>query len=183
MASSESENGPKKGFSSKWGPRTALLAGVLGIIGSCVFLLDRFIPPNLAVCEILPVCITAPKSSDDPHVSVFGIGAIVRCRANNRPVFVSALEYSGKKTLVEKAKSKLSRERISRKSAAFGAGDCALLSHVEFILENHFEELMVRKSAGFGFLEAQIQSAKQPRETQAVRIFFEGVIRHRWMQS
>ena len=35
-------------------------------------------------------------------------------------------------------------------------GDCALLSHVEFVLENEFQELMVRKSAGFGFLEAQL---------------------------
>ena len=29
-------------------------------------------------------------------------------------------------------------------------GDGALLSHVEFVLENDFQELMVRKSAGFG---------------------------------
>ena len=38
----------------------------------------------------------------------------------------------------------------------FPPGDCALLSHVEFVLENDFQELMVRKSAGFGFLEAQL---------------------------
>ena len=57
-------------------------------------------------------------------------------------------------------------------------GDGALLSHVEFVLENDFQELMVRKSAGFGFLEAQIQSAKQPRETQAMSIFFEGIVGH-----
>ena len=44
-----------------------------------------------------------------------------------------------------KAKSKLSRERSSRKSAACGAGDRALLSHshVDFVLENDFQELGV----------------------------------------
>ena len=62
-------------------------------------------------------------------------------------------------------------------------GDCALLSHVEFVLENDFQELMVGKPAGFGFLEAQLERAKQPRETQGVRISFEGVVRHSWVDG
>ena len=57
-------------------------------------------------------------------------------------------------------------------------GDCALLSHVDFVLENEFEELVVGKPAGFGFIEAQLERAKQSRETQSVRIFFEGVVGH-----
>jgi hypothetical protein len=62
-------------------------------------------------------------------------------------------------------------------------GDGALLSHVEFVLEDDFQELMVRKSAGFGILEAQLQSAKQSRETQSLRIFFEGVVGHSWVDG
>ena len=52
-------------------------------------------------------------------------------------------------------------------------GDCALLSHVDFVLENDFQELAVWEPVGFGFLEAQLQSAKQPREAQGVSILFE----------
>ena len=37
-------------------------------------------------------------------------------------------------------------------------GDCALLSHVEFVLENDFQELVVWEPVGFGFLEAQLQT-------------------------
>ena len=59
----------------------------------------------------------------------------------------------------------------------------SLLSHVEFVLENDFQELMVGKPAGFGFLEAQLERAKQPRETQGVRISFEGVVRHSWVDG
>ncbi|HEY5742718.1 MAG TPA: hypothetical protein VIS99_09265 [Terrimicrobiaceae bacterium] len=57
-------------------------------------------------------------------------------------------------------------------------GDCALLSHVEFVLENEFQELGVGEPVGFGFLEAQLEGAKQSRETQAERIFFEDVVGH-----
>jgi hypothetical protein len=62
-------------------------------------------------------------------------------------------------------------------------GDCALLSHVDLVLENAFQKLLVGQSIGFGFLEAQLQSAKQPREAQSVSILFEGVVHHSWMDG
>ena len=62
-------------------------------------------------------------------------------------------------------------------------GDCALLAHVDFVLENDFQELVVWEPVGFGFLEAQLQSAKQSREAQGVSILFEGVVRHGWLSG
>ena len=60
----------------------------------------------------------------------------------------------------------------------FLARRLSLLSHVDFVLENEFEELVVGKPAGFGFIEAQLERAKQSRETQSVRLFFVGVVCH-----
>ena len=63
------------------------------------------------------------------------------------------------------------RADLAEVGSFLAPGDCALLSHVDFVLENDFQELMVRQSAGFGFLEAQLERAKQSRETQSLRVF------------
>jgi hypothetical protein len=63
------------------------------------------------------------------------------------------------------------------------SGDGALLAHVELVLENDFQELVVRKSVGFGFVEAQLQGAKQSGETQSLRVFFEGIVGHSWLDG
>jgi hypothetical protein len=54
------------------------------------------------------------------------------------------------------------RMELAEVGSFVAPGDCALLSHVDFVLENDFQELVVREPAGFGFLEAQLQSAEQP---------------------
>ena len=44
----------------------------------------------------------------------------------------------------------------------------------QFVLQDQFEELGVREPVGFGFLQAHLQAAKQPREPQVAGILFKG---------
>ena len=69
------------------------------------------------------------------------------------------------------------QKRISRKSAAFGAGRCALLSHVEFVLENDFQELMVRSLLASASLRRNSKVLSSPRDAVSAHIF-EGVVGH-----
>jgi hypothetical protein len=75
------------------------------------------------------------------------------------------------------------RADLAEVGSFLAPGDCALLSHVEFVLENDFQELMVWESAGFSFLEAQLERVKQSREAQSLRVFFEGVVGHSWVDG
>jgi hypothetical protein len=36
----------------------------------------------------------------------------------------------------------------------------ALVAHIDFVLEKQFQELRIRKSVGFSFLQAQLQTVK-----------------------
>jgi hypothetical protein len=94
--------------------------------------------------------------------------------------FVDARAIDGR---IEGEVEVVQRADLAEVGSILTPGDGALLAHVDLVLENDFQELMVRKSAGFGFLEAQIERAKQPRETQSVRVFFEGVVRHSWVDG
>lgn len=73
-----------------------IVGGIIGAIGGGFSLWDRLTPPGLELVQILPVCISSPRQTSDPHVSIFGISAIVRCRAGSRTVFVSALDFIGR---------------------------------------------------------------------------------------
>jgi hypothetical protein len=70
------------------------------------------------------------------------------------------------------------RADLAEVGSFVASGDCALLSHVDFVLENDFQELVVGQPVGLGFPEAQLERAKQPREAQGVSILFEGVVCH-----
>lgn len=87
------------GFVARWGPVVGLIGGLLGAVSLVLSLLDRFTPLRLQLCEVIPMCIQAPSLHNDPHISVFGIGAVVRCRASSKTVFISGLDYLGKKML------------------------------------------------------------------------------------
>jgi hypothetical protein len=92
--------------------------------------------------------------------------------------FVDARAIDGR---IEGEVEVVQRADLTEVGSLLAPGDGALLSYVDFILQNDFQELGVGKSVGFGLLEAPLERAKQPRETQAVRIFFEGVVRHDWV--
>jgi hypothetical protein len=61
------------------------------------------------------------------------------------------------------------------------SGHRALLTHVEFILKEQFEELGVGQPIGFGFLEAQLQTAKQPGKLQPLGVVFKRIGHQGWV--
>ena len=78
---------------------------------------------------------------------------------------------TGVKTEVEV----LQGARFAEAGRFVAPGDGALLAHVDFILEDQFQELGVREPVGFGFLQTQLQAVKQPRKSQIAGMLFEGV--------
>jgi cold shock CspA family protein len=54
-------------------------------------------------------------------------------------------------------------------------GDGPLFAHVEFVLEDEFEELSVGEPVGFGFLQAHFQAAQQAGKPQGLGGLFEGI--------
>ena len=50
-----------------------------------------------------------------------------------------------------------------------------LLPHVEFVLEDQFEELGVAKPGGGGFLQAHVERLAQARETELFQGGLEGI--------
>jgi hypothetical protein len=95
MESSNSKQNKLKGLAF-WVAVIGLFGVIIGAIGGWLSIWDRLTPPGLNMIEILPVCISAPRLPTQSHESVFGISAIVRCRAGNRTVFVSGLDFLGK---------------------------------------------------------------------------------------
>ena len=75
------------------------------------------------------------------------------------------------------------RAEFAEVGSFVASGDCALLAHVDFILENDFQELSVAQPASFGFLQAQLERAKRFREAQGVSILCDGVVGHSWMDG
>ena len=73
------------------GDQLCLIGGLLGAVSLVLSLLDRFTPLRLQLCEVIPMCIQARSLDNDPNISVFGIGAVVRCRASSKTVFISGL--------------------------------------------------------------------------------------------
>ena len=61
--------------------------------------------------------------------------------------------------------------------------DEALLAHVEFVLQEQFEELRVGELMGGRFLEPQFQAGEQPGEQQFAGGVWEGVIHRRWVRG
>jgi hypothetical protein len=55
---------------------------------------------------------------------------------------------------VESEVEVIQRTELAEVGSFVAPNDCALLSHVDFVLENSFEELGVWKPVGFSFLEA-----------------------------
>jgi len=61
--------------------------------------------------------------------------------------------------------------------SGFGATfDLALLTHVQFVLQEEFEELSMGQLMGLGLLEAHFQTGEQPGEQQLAGGGGEGVI-------
>jgi hypothetical protein len=55
---------------------------------------------------------------------------------------------------VESEVEVIQRTELAEVGSFVAPKDCALLSHIDFVLENSFEELGVWKPVGFSFLEA-----------------------------
>ena len=95
VTSSDSRQPGLKGL-ALWGAWIGLVGGIMGALGLGFSLWDRLTPPGLEMVEVLPICVSVPRNTNLPHVSVFGISAIVRCRAGSRTAFVSALDFLGR---------------------------------------------------------------------------------------
>jgi hypothetical protein len=54
---------------------------------------------------------------------------------------------------VESEVEVVQRAEFAKVGSFVAPGDCALLAHIEFVLENDFQKLMAGEPAGFGFLE------------------------------
>src|SRR5271166_4675810 len=78
-----------------------------------------------------------------------------------------------------KLKSKFSREaRFPEIGGLAAPRKDALVTYVDFVLQEEFEELGIGESIGFGFLQAQFQAVKQSGKMQVLDVLFESVSHH-----
>ena len=107
-------------------------------------------------------------------------------RADQQDVAVLADEVAGGQFVdlgavdgrVEAEVEVVQAARFAEPGGFVAPGDLPLAAHVDFVLEDEFEELGVGKPVAFGLPQPQVEAVKQPREPQRLGVLFEVGVGH-----
>jgi len=83
-----------------YGALVGLIGGLLGIAGGSISIWNQFIPPQIEVLDVLPICITSVLKcsnceNDDFDLPTEAIVAVVHIRGGNRVTYIGGLDIVG----------------------------------------------------------------------------------------